>query len=289
VSGASDIRDPVGAAKDDIDRSKHLIASTLDDLTRHHSWLESYHRDERRRAERLRRQEALERLELRRQRAAWLLRRFTLTALAATRRAAIFSMRGLRAARKFTLDAAAWTAPRAHELSIKGAHWLSAGLVWTERTALTLARMGFAGASTGFAWSVRTSDAVGIAFRRRLSLGSARLWAEMAVLTQPIRKRATKAWLRTLSQSKRLTSAMHAWVFADWSWLRSRAPDLIREFVGSISATSTQFASDSRSWAAQQLRRIRKTSGARHRALVVRRCSDVILAEPWRARLPAVR
>jgi hypothetical protein len=64
MTGASDVLDPVEAAKDDISRSKRLIASTLDDLTQHHSWLESYHRDERRRAQRLRREDALRRLEL---------------------------------------------------------------------------------------------------------------------------------------------------------------------------------------------------------------------------------
>ena len=289
MSGASDILDPVGAAKHDIDRSKHLIASTLEDLTRHHSWLESYHRDERRRAERLRRQEALHRLELRRQRAAWLLRRFTQIAFAAARTAAIVLVRFLRAARRFTLRAAAWTAPRAQALAIKVARWLSAGLVWSERTALSMARTGFAGASIGFAWSVRTSDALGIAFRRRFSAGFAWLWAEAAVLTEPIRKRAMKAWLRTLLPSKRLASATQSRVLADWSWLRSSAPHLARNFTGALSATASQFASGSRSWAARQARRILKKSDARHRALVVRRCTDLILAEPWRARLPAVR
>jgi hypothetical protein len=289
VSGASDILDPVGAAKDDIDRSKHLIASTLEDLTRHHSWLESYHRDERRRAERLRRQEALQRLELRRQRAAWLLRRFTLIAFAAARTTAISLVRFLRAARGFTLRAVAWTAPRARALAVIVARWLSAGLVWSERTAVSLARTGFAGASIGFAWSVRTSDALGIAFRRRLSAWFAWLWAEVAVLTQPIRKRASKAWLRTLLQSKRLASTMQSRFLANWSWLRSSAPHLARNFAGEIFATSTQFASDSWSWAGQHARRILKKSGPRHRALVVRRCTDLILAEPWRARLPAIR
>lgn len=85
MTGASNVLDPVEAAKDDISRSKRLIASTLDDLTQHHSWLESYHRDERRRAQRLRREDALRRLELRRQRAAWLSRRFALATYAFAR------------------------------------------------------------------------------------------------------------------------------------------------------------------------------------------------------------
>ena len=56
MAGATrEITDPVEAAKHGIGSSKRLIAATLDDLSAHHSWLETYHRDERLRAERLRR------------------------------------------------------------------------------------------------------------------------------------------------------------------------------------------------------------------------------------------
>ncbi len=159
MSGASDILDPVEAAQDDISRSKRAIASALDDLSQHHSWLESYHRDERRRAQRLRRQEALEALELRRQRAAWMLRRFAQTSLAVTRATAVFLARNGAAF-------LAWATPRAQALALLLARESSAALAWSWRTGRDLAHRGFEGASTGFAWTVRTSDALGLAFRQ---------------------------------------------------------------------------------------------------------------------------
>jgi predicted deacetylase len=65
MAGAtSEAFDPVEIAKQDIGSSRRLIAASLDDLSAHHSWLETYHRDERLRAERLRRREILQRLEL---------------------------------------------------------------------------------------------------------------------------------------------------------------------------------------------------------------------------------
>ena len=293
MSSASDTFDPVGAAQDDIDRSKHLIASALDDLTRHHSWLESYHRDERRRAQRLSRQEALQRLELRRQRAAWLLRRFTLTSFAAMRSAAIFLVRNghafLVTARHFTLRAAAWTAPRAHALAVVLSRSLSAGLFWSWRTAVSLARTGFAGASIGFAWAVQTSDVLGIAFRRRLSAAFALLWAKAAIGAQPMRKRASVAWLRTRFRSRRVAAIVQTRTSAHWSWMRSSAPVHARDLVRSLSVASAKRASDSWSWAALQAQRIPKKGDAAHRALVARGCTALILIEPCRARLPVVR
>jgi len=133
MTGASDVLDPVEAAKADISRSKRLIASTLDDLTQHHSWLESYHRDERRRAQRLRREDALRRLELRRQRAAWLSRRFALATYAFARATAVVLMRNGRAF-------LTWAAPRAHALSRLMMRWISAGASWAWRAGLSLSR-----------------------------------------------------------------------------------------------------------------------------------------------------
>ena len=57
-----EIVDPVEVAKEGIGSSRRLIATTLDDLSKHHSWLESYHRDERLRAERLLTNARLQRL-----------------------------------------------------------------------------------------------------------------------------------------------------------------------------------------------------------------------------------
>ena len=293
MSSASDTFDPVGAAQDDIDRSKHLIASALDDLSRHHRWLESYHRDERRRAQRLSRQEALQRLELKRQRAAWLLRRFALISFVAIRSTAIFLVRTghafLVAARHFTLRAAAWTAPRAHALAVVLSRSLSAGLFWSWRAALSLARTGFAGASVGFAWAVRTSDVLGIAFRKRLSAAFARLWAKAAIGAQPMRKRASVAWLRTRFRSRRVAAIVQTRLADHWAWMRSSAPVHVRSLVRSLSVASAKRASDGWSWVDSQAQRILKKGGPGHRALVARGCTALISIEPYRTRLPVVR
>ena len=293
MSSASDTLDPVGAAKDDISRSKHLIASTLDELTRHHSWLENYHRAERRRAQRLSRQEALQRLKLRRQRAAWLLWRFILISFAAMRSTAIFLVRTggafLRAAHKFTLRATAWTAPRVYALAVIVLRSLSAGVVWSWRTALSLARTGFAGASIGFAWSVRTSDVLGVALRRRLSAMFALLWAKAAILTQPMRKRASVAWLRTRFRSRRVASRVQTWLSANWSRMRSSTPGLARNLVRSAWVAGAKLASDSWARANSQARRLLEKGDPQGRALVARGCTALILIEPGRARLPVVR
>lgn len=293
MSSASHTFDPVGAAQDDISRSKHLIASTLDELTRHHSWLESYHRAERRRAQRLSRQEAFQRLKLRRQRTAWLLRRFTLISFAAMRSTAIFLVRNgsafLVAARKFTLRATAWTAPRVYALAVVVLRSLSAGLFWSLRTALSLARMGFAGASIGFAWSVRTSDVLGVALRRRLSAGFALLWAKAAILTQPMRTRASVAWLRTRFRSRRIAAMVQTRLSANWSWMRSSAPGLARNLVRSLWVAGAKLTSDSWARAASQARRLLEKGAPRCRALVAKQCTALILIEPCRARLPVVR
>jgi len=223
VSGASDFLDPVEAAQDEISRSKRVIASALDDLSHHHSWLEGYHREERRRAQRLRRQEALQALKLRRQRAAWRVRRFALTSFVAMRNAALFLAQNGAAF-------LAWAAPRAQALAILMARELSTAATWSWRTARQLAQKGYEGAAIGFLWSVRTSDVLGIAFRKRLSAESARLYAETATRTQPILqpavKRATASWTRTRFRAKRLAFALQTGLKDAWSRTRHGVPIL---------------------------------------------------------------
>ena len=322
VSGASDILDPVEAAQDDISRSKRAIASALDDLSQHHSWLESYHRDERRRAQRLRRQEALEALELRRQRAAWMLRRFAQTSLAVTRATAVFLARNGAAF-------LAWATPRAQALALLLARELSAALAWSWRTGRDLAHRGFEGASTGFAWTVRTSDALGLAFRQRLSTGAALLYAEAATRAQPVLqpaiKRASASWTRTRLRSKRLASTLQTRAADGWSRTRSRAPLLARNAVTATSQGYARLAekaavvnargrdrlsiafetarahsqdtaragfkaaSDAWSQAALRTRRILERRAPQHRALIVRQCTALACIEPPRTRLPVIR
>ncbi len=235
MSGASDILDPVGVAQDDIDRSKHLIASTLDELTRHHSWLESYHRDERRRAERLRRQEALDRLELRRQRAAWLLRRFTVTSprrdafdrhVPGAETASLFCAR-----RAPSHCAPPHGPPRAPGCLRRALRSLAASLVLDpanrplprpDRLRGRVDRLRLDSAHLG---------AAGIAFRKRLAAEFARASAQAAVLTHPMRKRASVAWLRTRLRSRRFAATGQARLATNWSRVRTATPILARRVV----------------------------------------------------------
>lgn len=324
MSGASNVLDPVEAAQDDINRSKRVIASALDDLTHHHSWLEGYHRDERRRAERLRRQEALEALKLRRQRAAWLARRYTLTAYAAARATASFLAKNSAAF-------LAWAAPRAEALARIIARDIAAALSWSWRTGRVLARRGFDETARGFVWSVHASNALGVAFRARLSAESARLYAEAAIrarpFVQPIRKRASVSWTRAQVRSARFAAAQHTRLSHVWSHTRSKAPLLAQDAATAISQSYAQLSANAVhiavrerdrfsawfaqmrthsqdamhagvkaarqtwSWTALQTRHVvdRGTGRTKHRALIVRQCTALVRFEPLRTRLPVVR
>ena len=239
MSGASDFLDPVEAVQDDISRSKRVIASALDDLSHHHSWLENYHRDERRRAQRLKRQETLQALELKRQRAAWRIRRFVVTSLVAMRATAAFLARNSAA----FLD---WAAPRAQALTLFALRETSAALSWSWRTGRDLAQKGYEATAAGFAWTVRTSDALGVAFRKRLSAESARLYAEAAIrarpILQPALKRASASWTRTRFRSKRLASTLQTRAADGWSRTRSEAPILTRNAVTAASQAYARLA-----------------------------------------------
>ena len=68
MTGASDTLDPIAAAEAGIVGSKHLIASVANDLSQQERWLAHYRVAEKRRARRVKIQEIIYRLELRRRR-----------------------------------------------------------------------------------------------------------------------------------------------------------------------------------------------------------------------------
>lgn len=304
MTGASGVLDPVEAAKHDISRSKRLIASTLDDLTQHHSWLESYHRDERRRAQRLRREDALRRLELKRQRAAWLSRRVALTSYAFALTTAAFLVRNGRAF-------LTWVAPRAHALSRLILRWISAGASWAWRTGLSLSRIGLEASAAGLAWTIRASDQAGIVFRRQVSIYAALLSAEAAVRAAPGLRRGSIGWIRTRHRARRIVSTLEARASDGWSktqsavshWLSVESPRLGRGLAGKVAAGTTQTrvlaaglsraafktGTDSWSWAALRVRQgLEKNVATGHRALIVRPGTALVCIEPRRGGLPAV-
>jgi hypothetical protein len=303
MTGASHVLDPVEAARDDISRSKRLIASTLDDLTQHHSWLESYHRDERRRAQRLRREDALRRLELRRQRAAWLSRRFAFATYAFARTTAVFLVRNGRAF-------LTWAAPRAHALSRLTMRWVSAGASWAWRTELSLSRTGLEASAAGLAWTIRASDQAGIVFRRQVSIYAALLSAETAIRAAPGLRRASIGWIRTRHRARRITSTLEARISGGWTktrsavshWIMVESPRLGRGLADKMTAGTTRTRvlaadlsraalkkTDGWSWAALRVRQaLEKNASTGHRALIVRPGTALICIEPRRGGLPAV-
>lgn len=213
MSSASHSLDPVAAVKDDVDRSRRLIAETLDDLSQHHSWLETYHREERRRAERLRRQEAFERLALRRRKAFWAVRRFAAALYAAAQTAARIAVSNGQALLR-------WTAPRARRLTVRTYAALnrSASRAWSG--AGTMAENSLAMTRAGFLWSVRTSDVAGVRFRRRLAAIAAIILRRSAEATAPARKRTLILWLRT-------RHTLTSWVRTARADLPARARDAL--------------------------------------------------------------
>ena len=304
MTGASHVLDPVEAAKDDISRSKRLIASTLDDLTQHHSWLESYHRDERRRAQRLRREDALRRLELKRQRAAWLSRRFALATYTFARTTAAFLVRNGRAF-------LTWATPRAHALSRLMMRWISVGASWAWRTGLSLSRTGLETSAAGLAWTIRASDRAGTVFRGQVSAYAALLSAKAAILAAPGLRRASIGWIRSRHRARRLVSTLEAQVSDGWSrtrsavsqWMLVETPrlrhSLARAATARLLRTRVQARRFSRaafktggdrwSWAALRVRQaLEKNAATGHRALIVRPSTALVCIEPRRGGLPAV-
>ena len=124
MSRASYTTDPIEAAEDDIAGSKDLIASVADEINQHQRWLENYRVAEKERARRLKRQELMYLLELRRRRTVRSLRRFSLASLRLARRVASFLVRNgtalVVALGQLLVRCAAWTAPRARALEMVG-------------------------------------------------------------------------------------------------------------------------------------------------------------------------
>lgn len=303
MTGASDVLDPVEAARNDIGRSKRLIASTLDDLTEHHSWLESYHREERRRAQRLRRQDALRRLERRGQRAGFALRRIAVTSYAVTR-AAIARL--IQNGRAFSV----WASPRAEALSRRVMCWTAAAAAWSWATSRSLSRRGLEASAEALTRTIRASDEVGVVFRRHASRCAALVNARAAVIAAPGLKRATVGWTRTRHRARRAAITVEERLADGWSSTRNAAPrwflveaprfrrGLARQLAASTKRTRLRTEEFSRavlkigmdgwSWGALRVRYMLTRHKIKHRALIVRPGTALACIEPWRARCPAV-
>ena len=190
------IIDPVDVAKEDIGSSRRLIATTLDDLSKHHSWLETYHRAERLRAERLRRQRLLERLALIRRRAVKKTRRNAHAAYVASRLLGRVSKRRSQALML-------WAAPRARTASGQAAETASEAWSWARRRTPEFAQRAANAATHGLEWSIQASEEAGYFGRRYASAAYAEGMVELVRRTAPMRRRAASEWARTLPSARR--------------------------------------------------------------------------------------
>lgn len=197
MAGAKrEITDPVEAAKHGIGSSKRLIAATLDDLSAHHSWLETYHRDERLRAERLRRRELRERLE-----------RGVQHAVARTKRAArisyVASHRMARFTRRHALVFARWASPRLRTIAQYTAETTAAAWRWLAHHTPIFTRRAYATARDGFNWSVQASEEAGHIFRQRVAMFADEAAAEVWLRSAPMRRRGRIEWVRARLRARR--------------------------------------------------------------------------------------
>lgn len=311
MSGASDILDPVAAARDDIHRSKDLIASSLDDLRQHHLWLEDYHRAERRRVQRLHRQEVLHQLDLKRRRTMGTLRRAALISFFMARAVTAFLVKHgtafAIATYRLTVRAVRWTAPRAVTLTRFLLKELAAGLAWSWATGRYLAREGLKRSVVALSWMVRMSDVAGATFRKQLSENLAAFSAKAAPLMQPIRAKAAIATAQTRRWSKRSAYRFRAQLATSGAQIAEASINLPPAMQKTFSTTAASIHARSRTLAAAAAAaassgsawislhashvvnlRNRPVTKQSH-ALIVRQCTALVIFQPRRARLPAVQ
>ena len=190
AGAAQQINDPVEAAKHGVGSSRRLIAATLDDLSDHHSWLETYHRDERLRAERLRRRELSERIERRYRRAVRATKHVSRTSYVGGRSVA-------RVAKRRAHALARWAEPRAHSFVRYVSQTAAATWHWSRQHTPLATRHAFTALSKGFQWSVQTSEQGGYIFRKRAADLSEHALHEVRRFSRPLRRRASYEWTRT--------------------------------------------------------------------------------------------
>ena len=295
MSGASDTRDPIAAAKRDIAGSKDLMATVARDLGQHERWLVHYERAEKHHARRIRLQALIDRLKLRLWRLLRWSKRLALISLRLARSAAASLARtGARLVAdsgRRTKEGAVWLRPRVHALYGTLRRWLTASWGRILSQSRILADFTVSASSTGFAWLAAQSRALAIALQPRL----------------------TDFGARARLQAARLTRASIDGAAIGFTWAAVRAPAQLRgsplrgsrEFLSGIAAWtagrvrillrySATAASSALSWTGLNARRLwllakAKRGSVAHRALVVRQNTALIRFEPKRVHPPALR
>ncbi len=245
MSRASYKTDPIEAAEDDIAGSKDLIASVADEINQHQRWLENYRVAEKERARRLKRQELMYQLELRRRRTIRSLRRFSLASLRLARRIASFLLRNgtalVVALGQLLVRGAAWAAPRVRALALTLWRWSVAASAWTWLMARVLARTlvraahAFVGASIGFSWMAAQYRLLDLALGRLLAAGWSWTWLTAVVLARALFKAASLSFSWIAAQSRALDLALGRSLAAGWSWTSRKTLILARAFLRAAS------------------------------------------------------
>jgi hypothetical protein len=246
VSRASYTTDPIEAAEDDIAGSKDLIASVADEINQHQRWLENYRVAEKERARRLKRQELMYQLELRRRRTIRSLRRFSLASLRLARRIASFLLRNgtalVVALGQLLVRGAAWAAPRVRALALTLWRWSVAASAWTwlmarvlARTLVRAAHAFVRGASIGFSWMAAQYRLLDLALGRLLAAGWSWTWRTAVVLARALFKAASLSFSWIAAQSRALDLALGRSLAAGWSWTSRKTLILARAFLRAAS------------------------------------------------------
>jgi hypothetical protein len=246
VSRASYKTDPIEAAEDDIAGSKDLIASVADEINQHQRWLENYRVAEKERARRLKRQELMYQLELRRRRTIRSLRRFSLASLRLARRIASFLLRNgtalVVALGQLLVRGAAWAAPRVRALALTLWRWSVAASAWTwlmarvlARTLVRAAHAFVRGASIGFSWMAAQYRLLDLALGRLLAVGWSWTWRTAVVLARALFKAASLSFSWIAAQSRARDLALGRSLAAGWSWTSRRTRILARAFLRAAS------------------------------------------------------
>lgn len=298
MSGASDTLDPVEAAEDDIAGSKDLIASVADEISQHQRWLENYRVSETKRARRLRRQELMYQLEIRRRRTIRSAKRLTLNSLILARQVAAFLVRNgtalLVTLRRLLSRCAAWTAPRVRALALTLWRWASAAWSWTTLKAGILARAFLKGASITASWIAVKSRALALTLRQWLSAAYSWMRVEARVLANGFLRAASVSFSWVVLKASALSSKLseQARHGAKRSALTTRR--LLRALIANGESVRRRMVA----WAmrspvapaASGLGPEPQTDSGQvgPEASAAKRSTALVCIEPWRARLPMV-
>ncbi|MGZ9111534.1 MAG: hypothetical protein ACXW3X_10720 [Rhodoplanes sp.] len=287
MSGASDTLDPIEAAEDDIAGSKDLIASVADEISQHQRWLENYRVSETKRARRLRRQELMYQLEIRRRRTIRSAKRLTLASLILARRVAAFLVRNgtalLVTLRRLLSRCAAWTAPRARALALTLWRWASAAWSWTTLKAGILARAFLKGASITASWIAVKSRALALTLRQWLSAAYSWMRVEARVLANGFLRAASVSFSWVVLKASALSSKLseQARHGAKRSALTTRR--LLRALIANGESVRRRMVA----WAMRSPV-APAASGLGPEPETAKRSTALVCIESWRARLPMV-